>query len=534
MNTAKLRVRAFGRVALGMGITTALLAGGAVAAAADPPDPAPVANPALPQDCGLDIALVLDLSGSLSGGDVTASKNAATEFVSVLQGTPSSVGLYSFASHAPAYNNTNLDRTPVADAAGADTVLAAIDDLNRVGSGNATNWDRGFAQIPNGTYDMAVFVTDGVPTTHADPATAEGTSGFFNQVDLDRGVASANALKQSGTFVMGLGVGSLDETNLQYISGPTQGSDYYKIGNYDQLATTLRTIALENCAGTVTVVKEVEEADGTTHPGEGWEFTTNTGNVSPAAGVTGDDGAVNFTVDGYGGNTTSRDVTITENTQDGYELAQQNGQNAVCTNRATGDRIDVTNAGATGFTVPVSIDAAVSCVVRNVAQPTTVEPAVPDVAQAACTDDGEVTEPALTLPAATDAITYEVEDGPYTPGQTVRITATLASGFVWPGTLPDGWEADGDAAVHQVAFDDIDCDTEVPVVDPSDPPADDPTDGPESGNGNPKDDGDDGDAAGILPAAGSPIGIGLIGLALAGILSGIGLLVYRRRGATTV
>src|SRR5699024_9212228 len=143
----------------------------------------PVDNPPLPTACGLDIAVVLDLSGSLSSGDVRASKEAAAGFVTALQGTPSSVGVYTFSSTGA----TVIDKTAVTDAGGADTVRTAINGIIRTG-GN-TNWQAGFRAVP-GQYEVIVFITDGEPNRPV------GTD------PLDAGIAAANDHKTDGTFVI--------------------------------------------------------------------------------------------------------------------------------------------------------------------------------------------------------------------------------------------------------------------------------------------------------------------------------------------
>src|SRR5699024_9692130 len=65
-------------------------------------DLAPQVNPAptppLPDRCGVDVAIVLDMSGSLSSLDVSNSRLAARAVVTALEGTPSAVGVYSFST----------------------------------------------------------------------------------------------------------------------------------------------------------------------------------------------------------------------------------------------------------------------------------------------------------------------------------------------------------------------------------------------------------------------------------------------------
>lgn len=52
-------------------------------------------NPTFPAQCGIDVALVLDLSGSVAA-DLPQLKQAANRFVDALTGTPSNMGLFTF------------------------------------------------------------------------------------------------------------------------------------------------------------------------------------------------------------------------------------------------------------------------------------------------------------------------------------------------------------------------------------------------------------------------------------------------------
>lgn len=208
-------------------------------------------NPPLPARCGLRVAMVLDMSSSLSAADVAQAKRAAHGVVSGLAGTPSSVGLYTFASYAPDRTNQSLAATPVAEESGAGTVDAAIDDLQRVpASVGGTNWDRGLAQVGTG-YDLVLFVTDGRPTAYGVPG-QQGNHDLGTRtdaIDLERAGASAAALQAAGTRIVALGVGeSVNASNLRVISGPDAGSDYHLVGDYEDLPATLQEAALGNCA----------------------------------------------------------------------------------------------------------------------------------------------------------------------------------------------------------------------------------------------------------------------------------------------
>jgi hypothetical protein len=72
-------------------------------------------EPSIPEVCGLKVALLFDLSTSVEipQSHLPQLKAAGREFVDALTGTPSSVGLFTFGSYAPANhtNNGNLELT---------------------------------------------------------------------------------------------------------------------------------------------------------------------------------------------------------------------------------------------------------------------------------------------------------------------------------------------------------------------------------------------------------------------------------------
>ncbi|WP_170206131.1 prealbumin-like fold domain-containing protein [Klugiella xanthotipulae] len=332
-------------------------------------------NPTAPQQCGLDVALILDLSGSVSPF-ITNLRNAAKTFVDSLTGTPSTVSLYTFAATAPAAGGANLGVTPVSTAAGATTVKNRIDTYT---TGGTTNWDRGLYQAANAAtiYDVAVVITDGNPTVYAN---AEGPGNTTRFREVENGIFSANAIKAQGTRMVVMGVGDgIDGSpdNLKSISGPTLNSDYFQSADYTTAGNTLRQLALGNCNGSVSVVKQVvpntntgENITGAT-PAAGWSFaaTTATPGVTPTSqnGVTqAGTGAVNFPLS-FSGGTTTGTVKLAETQQAGYNLVTQGGKRAVCQNIATGAAVTVTNDGVdpNAFSVDVPSTVAVSCTVYN-------------------------------------------------------------------------------------------------------------------------------------------------------------------------
>jgi fimbrial isopeptide formation D2 family protein len=333
-------------------------------------------NPTFPAQCGIDVALVLDLSGSVAP-DLPELKAAASTFVDSLTGTPSNVGLFTFSSLAPAANNPNLALTPVSTAASAQLIKDRIDSYTAVGG---TNWDRGIYQVATDStdYDVAVVITDGNPTFYGNQ---EGPGNFTRLREVENGVFSANAVKDQGThmvaFGVGAGIGSAGSgLNLRAISGTASGTDYFQTPDYEEAGNQLRALALGNCAGSVSVVKQVVPSTAPVgsiegaQPSGGWELAaeSQTGGVTvdaPATATTAvGTGAANFGLT-FAGGTTSGTVGVMETQQPGFTLQQVDGANAVCTNILTGDPVTVTNDGVNGFDVPVTATAAVTCTIYN-------------------------------------------------------------------------------------------------------------------------------------------------------------------------
>lgn len=331
-------------------------------------------NPVAPQQCGIDVALIIDLSGSVAPYEAQL-KNAAKDFVDALTGTPSQVGIFTFNNVAPASAGGNLPITPVSTQAGADVVKDHIDDFDT--PEEATNWDRGISQVAASgvDYDLAVILTDGNPTVYSND---EGPGNRTRFREVENGVFSANAVKALGIRMVAVGVGDgIDGSpdNLIAISGPAVNSDYFQTEDYEAAGETLRQLALGDCEGSVSIVKQVVD-EGTTGedktgqtPTGGWEFTVDSDNpaITPAtqSGSTADGtGAVNFPLE-FATSSTTGSVVVTETVQPGYAIVTTAGKNAVCTEVDSGDAVTVTNDGADGFTIGVDPQIAVTCTVWN-------------------------------------------------------------------------------------------------------------------------------------------------------------------------
>ncbi|MFI9018679.1 hypothetical protein ACIGZI_32055 [Streptomyces griseus] len=345
-------------------------------------------NPELPETCGLDVALVLDLSASV-GSALPALKAAADGFTDALAQTPSRMALFSFDRGSPSTGTANQpDLMPVSTQSGAD---AFKDQYADWALGSGTNWDQGLYAVAKAAprYDAVVVLTDGNPTYWNNPRRGDGSHTHF--ADVEGGIFAANAVKAEGSRVVAVGVGrgveGVSGLNLRAISGPEAfdgtnplTADYYQTADFAGAGQALTDLALSNCAGTLSVVKQIvpegntgEDVTGAVPAGEGWEFTATT--TTPGIGGLPDTretpadgtGAVSFEPV-YPAGTESAVIDVAENQRPGYDLVTQGGLNAVCTDLDTGAPVQVTNAGTAAnpaFDVDVPRLSAISCTMYN-------------------------------------------------------------------------------------------------------------------------------------------------------------------------
>ncbi|WP_295127032.1 hypothetical protein [uncultured Leifsonia sp.] len=363
-------------------------------------------NPPLPASCGMDVALVLDLSASV-GSNLPALKSSADAFADAFVGTPSRMAVYSFSAGSPsteaATGTVDTNRPAlqsVSTQSGADAFKA---EYAGWGLGAGTNWDAALQRVAESGvhYDAVVVLTDGNPTRWGG-ATLHSDGSNTHFTDVEAAVFSSNVLKASGTRVISFGVGNgvsgITALNLASISGqeafdPAAGNvataDYFQIPDFSGAGDELRRLALANCTPALTVIKQIvpdtttgEDVTGATPAGAGWTFDAAA--LTPGSSVT--PGAATTQADGTGGvafraalpvGGTSTLLNVAETQHAGYELVTQGGLNAVCRDLADGTAVPVTNAGALGFQVAVGDDQAVGCTVYNRAAAAVTPPPAP-------------------------------------------------------------------------------------------------------------------------------------------------------------
>lgn len=273
--------------------------------------------------CGVDIALVLDMSQSISNTELNQMKSAVVPFVNSFD-TNAQFSLTSFVRTATVNLGFTSNKTTITNAVNA---LA-------IGSLSGTNWDDALAKAQS-TFDprpsapnVIVLASDGQPNTY-------GTSGSAPQSPitpaLNAAIARANIIKTGGTRIVTLGIGSnVNVAHLQAVASP---GDYFTTANFSTVGAALQDISDEMCGGTITV-KKIIDADGnlaTTNdqtPGNNWNFGVDSTVVATDA--------TGFT-DSVSANAGTHSVT--ESYKAGYSLVGASCTGAVQNGSLTGSSI---------------------------------------------------------------------------------------------------------------------------------------------------------------------------------------------------
>ncbi|MBN9609584.1 MAG: DUF11 domain-containing protein [Actinobacteria bacterium] len=362
-------------------------------------------DPKVPTQCGINMALILDQSGSMAGTKETSLVSATHDVINALNGTPSNLAIYSFSAgnggSGPGVGGKgSLPLTSLSTQSGADTANNWV-DTNIKNPAGGTNWDQGIYQAvtPTKAYDLVVILTDGNPTTDHNGTGSGNNTRFAN---IENGIYSANALKALGTSVVAIGIGvSGGDENLVAISGQNgnnlKNGPFYYSGTNTSFATIFKNLATGNCQGQITVQKQIQDASGnlvSPNPSDanGWQFTgsisgsnTSIGSFAKTAQQNGTNGftsaQVSIPVDA------TPTVTLAETPQSGYSLVS-----AQCTVDGKSVTTQV-NGTAASFTATANVP--INCTFVNKRNP---EPAQVKVTKT-WVINGTTYAPGATLPA---------------------------------------------------------------------------------------------------------------------------------------
>ena len=220
----------------------------------DAPSPPPSSPPPPPDynlPCDLKLAVVLDVSGSITSESLGGNPDneallegmIKSEIVDHLSGKSVEIAIYSFATNA----YENIHYTSVQQLAGVQLVKEAIDDIAFTDQPPFwyTNWEEALTLVrtrrpSSHDPDVVLVITDGNPTVHIGSPYVPNDFGD----DLVAGIDAANQLKANGnTRIIAIGVGTnVTVTNLQAISGPQVNSDYFVTNDFSEVQSVLHDL----------------------------------------------------------------------------------------------------------------------------------------------------------------------------------------------------------------------------------------------------------------------------------------------------
>lgn len=279
-------------------------------AGGDPPAP----NPDLGVSCGdqIEMALVLDASGSVAGFDaVDQVREIGLAITDGLANRNINMAVIEYASVA----DTPIPSTPLTSATARSIFNPYFDGTGSTSYydgriGRFTNWDDGLRQtsLLPATPDLVIFVSDGTPNTIGDAATAVDGNASIEEAAAEAG-GIANTLKAEGAHIVAIGVAGLNDDIgadlLRSLSGDddleTSGlatGDFF-IGEFTDLERIIDQFARDLCGGTATI-NSIIDADGdlaTTSdqtPAVGWpiEIDRTNGEFDLSSDATNENGTV--------------------------------------------------------------------------------------------------------------------------------------------------------------------------------------------------------------------------------------------------
>jgi Mg-chelatase subunit ChlD len=196
-------------------------------------DAAPAAGQANGASCGLDVALVVDSSGSIDDAELGLMKDAFGGFVDAfLPQTPTQMAVVEFDRVGRVLQDFTSDSGALKDA------------LGLLESDRRTNWQdallvaRGL--FPNRAVpDLIVFASDGRPNK------VNGSKVFDRAAGLAAAVVEADAAKAAGARIIAIGIG--DKLRVDNLEAIASSSADVHTTDFEGLAQTLAELAIDPC-----------------------------------------------------------------------------------------------------------------------------------------------------------------------------------------------------------------------------------------------------------------------------------------------
>ena len=214
--------------------------------------------------CGMDIALVMDLSDSITTDKLTQMKTAMNSFVdSFLPSTPTQFSLITFGDTA------TIKQVFTSDPA---LIKAAINSATTSGS---TNWEDALLKA-KASFDprpaksnLIVFASDGSPNVY-NSTTGTGIVVTDASNALPKAVTVANTIKADGTKIIGLAISSgADINNFKTLIGPNVSPTPVPLGtttdviatDFGTMSTSLSNLYSSMCSSRIIVQNQIDTND---------------------------------------------------------------------------------------------------------------------------------------------------------------------------------------------------------------------------------------------------------------------------------
>ncbi|MCX7492012.1 VWA domain-containing protein [Corynebacterium sp. P5875] len=166
------------------------------------------------KECGLKIAIITDVSASINANNpngIGQIKRAHNEVIDQLTGTSTTLGLYNFSTHAGTIPGAEFGPKELT-AENAKLAKRSVNNLSASARDNSnTNWEEGLSQVEGKSYDVIIFITDGLPN---DPGA--GTDVHADTYSLLKAQQVADKLVKAGSNIIPIFVGKNDDNLLVY------------------------------------------------------------------------------------------------------------------------------------------------------------------------------------------------------------------------------------------------------------------------------------------------------------------------------